>query len=831
MMTLEFLLQISVASLTVLGTSLMGMGERDPYLPAVAALVAVSSVFLTDYKGWFRLNATIANVTGLVAVVAALQHLRSFGSDAWLMAIAHLLSYLQFILLYQQKSNRHYWLLMMLSLLQVAVAAALNLEFWFGVLLIAYLLAGLLSLTLFFMLRELRRFESRELRSTEGESLADAILSGAPASRGSFTPGVYIDPSYGHVNFAFLRRLVGMLVFTLCLTAMLFYLMPRVDPDRGRWQYPRGASPQRLTGFSDGMSINDMGELLESKSPVLRLQLFEMPSNKPYPVVANVRLRGTVLTRYEDGQWKRDFLDSDELPPLNYKPPPEVEPYLVKQVIEIEPIQNPFLFAIGPFAPLERRYDVQIHTSYLHLIRSAQFRNTRFRYELVTWGIRDGRMLDQFPNYQVYEIPLRKPDELVAAPITPDQYRMLIRMPHREGVPQLGRLSALAQEIAPVLPVPDLQPDLDFWRRFRRSDLWTIFEQYQSIPSEEVRQRAKALEKFLRLDGGFRYSLRAEIKDASLDPIEDFLFNRKAGHCEYYASALTLMLRSLKIPARVVCGFTSPEWNPMGQFYQVRQCHAHSWVECYLPDGTWLQLDATPPEGRNEAIAQLDTGFPLMRQISDMVDYVWSGYVLGLDSKRQEEAVYSPIRHSISQMLDFVSRPSAWQEWWRETQAAWRRDGLYGVAQRFANRYVGGLLLLILSIAGLIAWRIRNRKRRRASAEVEAFDFVSPIPSETVHCFQRLEQVLARFQMIRAAGQTPRQFAREVARALADRAGCAGCAPIPRRIVEAYYRDRFGAIPLDAREQGILEHAVDELEAALEKPAADKSTVVKPAGA
>ena len=66
--------------------------------------------------------------------------------------------------------------------------------------------------------------------------------------------------------------------------------------------------------------------------------------------------------------------------------------------------------------------------------------------------------------------------------------------------------------------------------------------------------------------------------DPSLDPVEDFLVNRKRGHCEYFASALALLLRSIDIPARMVNGFKGGDWNELAQSMNVRQKHAHSWV-------------------------------------------------------------------------------------------------------------------------------------------------------------------------------------------------------------------------------------------------------------
>ena len=68
-------------------------------------------------------------------------------------------------------------------------------------------------------------------------------------------------------------------------------------------------------------------------------------------------------------------------------------------------------------------------------------------------------------------------------------------------------------------------------------------------------------------------------RDERYEPLEDFLFVQKAGHCEYFASALAVMLRTVGVPTRSVNGFYGGEWNSFGHYLAVRQGDAHSWVE------------------------------------------------------------------------------------------------------------------------------------------------------------------------------------------------------------------------------------------------------------
>src|SRR5690606_6984980 len=80
------------------------------------------------------------------------------------------------------------------------------------------------------------------------------------------------------------------------------------------------------------------------------------------------------------------------------------------------------------------------------------------------------------------------------------------------------------------------------------------------------------------------------------DPLDEFLFNHKSGHCELFASALAAMCRSINIPARVVTGYRVAEYNRVGGYYVVRQDDAHAWCEIDLgPQLSWRTVDPTPP--------------------------------------------------------------------------------------------------------------------------------------------------------------------------------------------------------------------------------------------
>mgnify|MGYP006284571755 CR=1 FL=1 len=103
------------------------------------------------------------------------------------------------------------------------------------------------------------------------------------------------------------------------------------------------------------------------------------------------------------------------------------------------------------------------------------------------------------------------------------------------------------------------------------------------------------------LEQNCTYSLNSQHSTSGTDPLADFLFTRKTGHCEYFASSMAVLLRCAKIPSRVVVGFQKGEWNAPGEFFAVRQRDAHAWVEAFFQGVGWMTFDPSPRSAENRA--------------------------------------------------------------------------------------------------------------------------------------------------------------------------------------------------------------------------------------
>ncbi|HEX5759138.1 MAG TPA: DUF3488 and transglutaminase-like domain-containing protein, partial [Thermoanaerobaculia bacterium] len=194
---------------------------------------------------------------------------------------------------------------------------------------------------------------------------------------------------------------------------------------------------------------------------------------------------------------------------------------------------------------------------------------------------------------------------------------------------------------------------------------------------------------------------------AADNPIEDFLFTYRSGQCEYFASAMVLMLRSQGVPARLVTGFLGGEYNLFEDYFIVRDANAHAWVEAYLPGAGWRTFDPTPAAGR--PVAAEEGAFGLMRQAYDFLLFRWDRYVLTFGLYDQL-TIFRTLRSLWLEMKALFGRPdgaeaSPAQPAATETPAA---DEGPGLAPPGAGEFVPWLLAGA-ALAAAIALDVRRR--------------------------------------------------------------------------------------------------------------------------
>jgi hypothetical protein len=202
------------------------------------------------------------------------------------------------------------------------------------------------------------------------------------------------------------------------------------------------------------------------------------------------------------------------------------------------------------------------------------------------------------------------------------------------SIPDTGTQSVL--DAAKILPVSSNLRSADFARRLREktsSDLDYLLKILDFFSNEE-----------------FFYTLSPTVLGPN--PVDEFLFNTRQGFCGHYASAFTLLARAAGIPARVVTGYQGAEFNPLGNYWIVRQSDAHAWTEAWL-DGRWIRFDPTAavaPEriemgfdesmdGRSGAAGNLLRTNSFISRLAmswDAVNTGWNRWVLSFGPKSQE---------------------------------------------------------------------------------------------------------------------------------------------------------------------------------------------------
>jgi len=790
-MYLERLLQINMATLAALGALLLGMGQRGVGPPLLVAAAAAASIWLTDVTGWFRLGRRAANLLMLVAAAVSLRELYPLGSELQTLGFARLLIYLQIILLFQRKDARIYWLLIMLSLLQVVVATLFSQGVWFGLLLAVYMLLGFSAMTLLLQYRQWERHRPGSEKPKIGVSGLKSRWPAAANPTGfDSLPG---GGSHAGIGSDLFRRLGRMGVHTLALTLVLFFAVPRFG--QLAWRGPV-VHPQSLVGFSDTVELGELGQIIESRDEVMRVRFRGYPDDAPQPVHGEIYLRGAVMMTYERGRWLAGAATSELGIESLVRARPRPQLGITRQNITIEGLNRNELFYVAPYVALESNPSITIDCPRQRLLRADYLRSRRFEYSLGTTAIVGEKQSPLAPSSQS---DLR---HNVALAMPPGE--------NRGGLPNLAKLA----------------------------ERWVA---ESGLPEEDRIGRARYLEGQFAASGRFQYSLTGQARDTTIDPIEDFVTQHPRGHCEYFATALTLMLRSQGIPARMVSGYKCDEWNELGSYYQVRQLHAHAWVEAYLEprqippelihgdkywpwskEGGWLRLDPTP----GGTVGQRDTWFTPLRRGMDWMNSAWSNYVVELDCTRQRDAIYQPIANAVKSLWQAVTEPSRWRALLNSAAVALYLDHLGREAKWGLLVIVALVLATALAGIGWLLWRLGRRLRSRWTGDGSRR--VGRRRSE-IDFYRRFEALLARRGLVRTHAQTQREFAAEAGRRLAAMTEDGRLESLPEIVAEAYYRVRFGQTPLDSLQVQTVEQALGEI-ASLQKIAGDSGRLSRMQG-
>jgi hypothetical protein len=287
--------------------------------------------------------------------------------------------------------------------------------------------------------------------------------------------------------------------------------------------------------------------------------------------------------------------------------------------------------------------------------------------------------------------------------------------------------------------------------------------------------KAVAIERYLRTHFGYTLDLSRTVPR---DPLAYFLFERKKGHCEYFASSMAVMLRSLGIPSRIVTGFRGGEFNDLTGQYVVRASNAHSWVEAYFPTYGWVSFDPTPG-------GDLETrmGWSRLSLYIDAAASFWREWVINYDVTHQQtlgEGANQSRRRMYNELRQWYSRNyQALLESARRTHKQITHS---------PGRWVGGSLAVIGIL--IILMNVRPIIRALANRRLRAHPDRAPRESAALW-YDRMLRRLARRGWRKSPGQTPHDFVAAIREPVLQKKVAS--------FTRAYESARFGRSVDDAR--------------------------------
>ena len=196
--------------------------------------------------------------------------------------------------------------------------------------------------------------------------------------------------------------------------------------------------------------------------------------------------------------------------------------------------------------------------------------------------------------------------------------------------------------------VPPNNKDLGLYNDFNRR-IAKLAEEITQGTSDDM-SKALMLESYLK--NNYQYDLNSVFTSQQNTPLDSFLFETKSGHCEYFASALAVMLRSQGIPSRLITGFSATTMNPLTGYYEIYSLDGHAWVEAWIEGKGWMLLEATPPYHLPQQTSSTMTA----DQIQSYVDQLKQYARLGSNDTPSLAQIWSYIAEQVRALMQYTQK-------------------------------------------------------------------------------------------------------------------------------------------------------------------------------
>jgi transglutaminase-like putative cysteine protease len=697
--------------------TLIGTGKLDPF----TSVVVPAALLYKGYRWWRGHPAELKHRTATWLVTA---YLGFFPLDVFLLSRIFAAGSANPALYSALLGAVHFLLYILLIRLYSATtdrdALFLAMLSFAGILASAILTVDTVFLALFFifLLFGVATFVGLEVRRG-----ARGAVSSSPAAR---------PAQERRLNRALILAACSVTIGAMLVGGMLFFFFPRFSAG---YLGHTGLPPTLMTGFSEDVELGQIGELKKDSSVVMRVK-----TGKPvgYPLL---RWRGIALTKFDGKRWSSADKHSIALVPTadgwiytaESNPKANLPSTGVQYTILLQPLATDAMFAPANVVSLRGNFSGEGSNSSASARRSYLLRDAA------------GSLFNPFRNFAAvrYEgfslLPTMIPEKLRAAPA---EYP--------------------GQILAAYLQLPALDPRIPALAREITARAHTAFD------------KTIILESYLRSRYSYTLNLTGKPGD---DPLPHFLFETRAGHCEYFASAMAVMLRTLGIPSREVNGFLPGEYNDLAGDYIVRASDAHSWVEVYFPGSGWLTFDPTPPSAE-EHLGILSR----LGEYADWMELSWNEWVINYDFVHQVLLAQNLRRNSRN-----------WGEstraWFAHEQRVARKTLRLWLVRHGSMRLLFPLALVLILALLRFDWIGRGLHRLRLLWQLRAPESARANPLLASRLYVELLRLLERRGFLRRVSQTPFEFAAAV--------DAPALAPAVREFTQIYAQARFGGAPCD----------------------------------
>jgi hypothetical protein len=687
-------------------------GQLDRVVVVLVLLALGASVLLPERHQPGRVAQVLWTVATFVAL--ALCVLEFTLRDELMLATVNFLLFLLVNKLFNRRSSRDDLQLYAVTFMMLVAGSVLNVGLSYAVCFVVYVIATTWALILFHLRREMEEnYLIKHSSNQASERVAvDRILGSRRIVGGQFLLGT---------------SAASLTVFALAIG--FFLLFPRLgtgSTPAGR----RGGSP--VTGFTEQIALGGHGVLRDNPTVVMRVFLRGPDAARR---AGPLYLRGMAFDTYRSGSWSR----SDRAPG---PPAQRVGPVHTLELLRPDPRQS---------GPREALRSALVQEIFLEPIGTNLLFAAAQPVGIDLGGDGD-RTVRVGPGG---ELRTAFPREAVRYLAYSD-----VRRPDRARLRSLPVGPVPAEIASHYLGVPDQLP-----RAFH------VLARQITAGRRAWVERVEAVLAHLRQ--GFRYT-RTLPRPGDAEPIFHFLTQARAGHCEYFASSMTLLLRAAGVPARVVTGFHGGVVNPYGGYVMIRQGDAHAWVEVWYPGVGWVPYDPTPAAGRSPVVAA--GRWERWAQWWDNLRMRWQRWVIQYDVGRQIR-LFEGMRHQARAIRGGASRTAAAVPRWAILAT------LGGV---------GGLVLLVLAL----------RRWRRRSVGVGA-GRLPPPPGPVRRATGRLLRVLRHHGYPRSVAQTVRELALTVDAAHQD-LGVTG-------VVDRLYHLRYSGRPAAVADLAAVRRDIDRI--------------------